>query len=101
MPRPPIGFVTAHASPTVTTPVATGAPSTTKLRYLSAMVPMGITSVIGSPSSQWACSGHAATTVVHRQESRSAFNTGSPEKTKKVTDHVRESPGRVSSEKDW
>ena len=56
-PRPTDGFVHAHESATGATPVATGRPSTTKLRCRSSILAMSWMSVIGSPSSQCAMSG--------------------------------------------
>ena len=62
MPRPTDGFVHEWASAIERTPVATGAPSTTKWRIRSTAPLIVTMSLIGSPSSQWAWSGNARQT---------------------------------------
>jgi hypothetical protein len=101
IPRPSDGFVQAQESPTLTIPVATGTPSTTKRRRRSMVPPKGSTSVIGSPSSQCACNGHAATRAVQCRGSRSFFSAWSPEEMNTVIDQVPASPGRTRSENEW
>ena len=59
---------------------------------------MGSTSVIGRPSSQWACNGHAFTRRVKHSASRSALTGASHEDEHTVTDQVSLSPSMVSSE---
>ncbi len=61
---------------------------------------MASTPVIGSPSSQCACSGHARTAAVNAGSWRSAFSGRSPVAAYSVTDHVPLSAGSVSTEND-
>ena len=71
-PRPSDGLVHAHESPTATTPVATGRPSTTK--FAVAVLDLGhdltMPSSMGSPSSQWAARGRLAPTASSVSTSR-------------------------------
>ena len=75
MPRPTDGFVHAHASASSATPVSE--PSAGSRRRRSSTPPIGRIPVIGSPSSQCACSGHARITAVHAGSWRSRFSGGS------------------------
>jgi len=63
--------VHAHESATAAIPVATGAPSTTKLRWRSSILAMTtMRSSMGSPSSQCAARGRLRTSAVQRSMSR-------------------------------
>ena len=63
------------------------------------MPAIGITSVIGVPATQWACSGHAPTTREKISLSRKNFSGASPVGANKVTDQVSLSPRSVTIEK--
>ena len=59
MPRPIDGLVKPHASPSGTTPVAQGFPSTTNSRVVLAVAAIEKMSPCGSPFAQWAWFGSA------------------------------------------
>ena len=75
MPRPTDGFVHAQASASRARPVSE--PSAGSRRRRSMMPPIGAIGVIGSPSSQCACSGHARMTAFHTGSCRICFSGGS------------------------
>jgi len=79
MPRPSDGFVHAQASPRLSTPSAGPAPLPFRDRTRSTTPPIGMTGVVGSPSSQCAWRGHARTSAVQRAGSRSALSGWSRE----------------------
>ena len=56
------------------------------------------TSLIGSPSSQCCCIGHARATFVNLSGSLRALSCGSDAAANNVTDHVSLSPGNVRIE---
>jgi hypothetical protein len=91
-------LVHAQASPTAASPVTTGRPSITNRRWRSSTPAIGSTSVIGVPSSQCACSGQAATTLVNSSGWRRALSGPSLLPPNTVIDQVSLSPGRVSTD---
>ena len=89
----------AHASPTLSTPVATGTPALTMARIRFTVPPAASTPVTGSPPAmRWACSGHSLTSLVQCRSSRSRRSARSWEWMETVTDQVPESPGVVRIE---
>ena len=95
-PRPSDGLVHAQESPTATTPVVTGAPSTTELVIRSSIFDIDRTpSSIGSASAQCAISGHESTTRCQTSGSMSARSGASIDRPMTPTIQVLLSAGRV------
>jgi hypothetical protein len=67
----------AQASASATIPVTVPFPSMPRQRSITPAI--GVTSVIGSPSIQWACSGQARSSAVQTRSSRRRLSGRSPD----------------------
>ena len=95
-PRPTDGFVHAQASPTLSTPVATGAPSTTRHRRRSSMRRNVTTSLRSSAAAQWRAAGWASIIRCHASTSAARRIARSAELATSTTLHRPWSAGRVA-----